>query len=661
MHRLLVAISSAVVMVFAGSAAGALVPDGSPPSRRALPIETGRGPLEPVRAFLEGVLAGTGLGPDPGVVPPVVRDPLPAGPGAAPNEREAESGRRFPFPPLSVAGGPPEGPLAGLAPGSFAGFGTGTVYHTDAVLSGEDKESDRIRLTDIELGFSGAVFSSVKLPARTNELRRPLSPDLEAGNGYGVGNAVEVGFNNPPSKGGQFELDDKSEVKAPPSRDGNPVSKNLAKVDLAPVTAADLLRSSAAARAAGTGCVIGSDLAYGLGEFVDTKLIQQSRADEAVLSTSANRPPRGTSRSESRTRLTTLPGRPLGLFGLVSETRQTIAPLTILEGTDQQLTIELAGEWVLRAFSDGVKGDVTFGPEVEEPGTPLLRILDADGEMINEITMQALLSKEGRAIEIADGVLLTLGEDPRAIGGDELSRPLTGGTLTAGAVDVARIQIADPETHEVAELRVGHMEAGVALPTGGIRCPDIGMVKESRPPSVQAGDTFTWTITVSNLNDCVLDDVKVVDTIETTADIGYEILSSSPPAVRNGSTLTFSGLGPIPFGSSRTIAIRVRVADDAEAGRFRDEATSTGVCGPATVGGDTAVGTTVRAAMQGKVVLEAPEVGARVAAAGGGPAVILPRATATLPRTGGRVLAVLPAVALITAGRFLQSRSRARR
>lgn len=213
--------------------------------------------------------------------------------------------KRFVFPPLSVAGGPPQGALSGLTPGSFAGYGTGTVYHTDAALSGEG------RRTDIDLGFSGAVYSSATLPARTNELSRPLSPALGPAHGYGVGNAVEVGVDNSPGKQGQFELDDRSEAKAPPS--GKPVSKRLADVNLDPVTKADLLQSSARARAAGTGCVVGEDLAYGAGEFTDTRLVRQSQAGDAVLATRATQPPRGTSRSESRTRLTTLPGRPLGL------------------------------------------------------------------------------------------------------------------------------------------------------------------------------------------------------------------------------------------------------------------------------------------------------------------------------------------------------------
>jgi uncharacterized repeat protein (TIGR01451 family) len=645
MKRLLAGICTALSLVLAGSAAGALSPAAPQPSQDALPTVPSGGLTDPIQTIVDAVLARTGLFGPGGATPPMLPDPA-ADRLTGPQPGDAP-GPHFPFPPLSVAGGPPEGALVGLPPGSFAGFATGTVYHTDAALSGEDPDSGENRLTDIELGFSGAVFSSAALSARTNELRRPLSPALGAANGYGVGNAVEVGFNNPPGKAGQFELDDKSEAKAPPSRDA--VSKNLTKVDLDPVSDADLLRSSATARAAGSGCVVGADLASGLGELTDTKLVKQSEAEDAVLSTSANQPPRGTSRSVSRTRLTTLPGRPLGLFGLLSETRQTIAPITILEGTDQELTIELAGEWVLRAMSDGTKGTVTFGPEMEDPEIPLLRIIDAEGKVVNEFTMDALLTKEGTAIEIADGALVTLGEDPRAIGGDELSRPLTGGTLTAAAVDVARIQVLDPNSGGVSELRVGHMEVGVALPAGGIRCPDIGMVKESNPSTVKAGDTFTWTITVSNANDCLLDDVKVVDTITTTADIGYEILSTSPAADRDGSILTFAGIGPLAFGDSRTLSIRVKVADDADAGRFRDEASATGTCGPAT--------------MQGSVVLEAPEVG-RVASTVGGPREILPQtapAPATLPRTGGDVLAVIPALVLVTAGRVLRGRSRHRR
>jgi hypothetical protein len=157
----------------------------------------------------------------------------------------------------------------------------------------------------------------------------------------------------------------------------------------------------------------------------------------------------------------------------------------------------------------------------------------------------------------------------------------------------------------------------------------------------------------------------VVDTITAPAGVDYEVLSTSPPASLTGYSLAFTGIGPIGFGQSRTLSIRVKVADDAAAGRFRDEAVATGLCGRATVGGGAATETAVKAAMQGRVTLDAPEV-ERVAAAapvtGSAAREVLPApAQRSLARTGGNLLAVVPALALITGGRLLKGRSGRRR
>ena len=45
------------------------------------------------------------------------------------------------------------------------------------------------------------------------------------------------------------------------------------------------------------------------------------------------------------------PDQLLGRLGLQSETRQTIAPVTFFKGAPFQFTVELLGEWVLRAFA----------------------------------------------------------------------------------------------------------------------------------------------------------------------------------------------------------------------------------------------------------------------------------------------------------------------
>ena len=101
------------------------------------------------------------------------------------------------------------------------------------------------------------------------------------------------------------------------------------------------------------------------------------------------------------------------------------------------------------------------------------------------------------------------------IGGADNSKPVETATLAAAAVDVVKIQILSDTNATVADLRIGHMENATAVPEGGIEC-GIQMLKKTDKDVIGPGDTFNWTVTVTNPNDCVLTKLKVVDTI--TAD-----------------------------------------------------------------------------------------------------------------------------------------------
>jgi hypothetical protein len=251
----------------------------------------------------------------------------------------------------------------------------------------------------------------------------------------------------------------------------------------------------------------------------------------------------------------------------------------------------------------------------------------------------------------------------------------------AAAVDVLRVRIPDDdEADGVTELRVGHMEVAVAVPAGGISCPGIAMAKRSDPSTVRPGQRFAWTITVANPNDCLLDKVKVVDTVTATSGVRYQIVSTSPKSTISGFTLTFDGLGPLRMGQSRTARIEVEIEEGSAPGGFTDEAVATGLCGPARVGGESETSTGVGAAAavprEGRVVLEAPEVAAAgVPALASAPERLAPGAVAgesvarsaakaaaqagTLARTGGGDR-FLPGLALLATASLLRRLRRSR-
>ena len=648
----LVATLGVAVLTFVATAPAASAVNKGPSGRAQLPPELQRllasrpGPLvsQPAPSPAPGQeMPSVPGGPSLSVVP---GEPAP-GPGApAPASEPAPGSKAAGIAPLAETG---TGPFLGLGAGEHAGYASGTVIHADALQNGST------RLADVEVAFSGAAYTSAPLgKGIKNEVQRVVTYALGAFNGYGRGSGLEVGLGVSPSGENQVVLPGKVEAKAPPST--KLITKEEGPIKADPLASARLLRGQAQGRAVSNGCVLGSDLGYGLGYVTDLGLLNTPASP--FVSTSADNPDRAASQSVSRTRLVRAGGStgPIGRFGLMSETRQTIAPVTFFKGSASQFTIEVDGEWVLRATADGTTGSVHYGPGSTSPETPVVRVIDAADKVTNVLTLQQLLGKEGLKVEIPNGVAeIAIGEAPRALGGAGGSQPTATGTLASAAVDVVRVRLLSSEPTHVADVRIGHMETAVAVPAGGITC-GIGMAKRADPESVRAGQSFTWTVTVANPHECTLTKVKVVDTITTSnPGIKYTITGHEPAASSTtASSLTWNDIGPIESGKSKDLKITVKVAEDSAAGLFTDEAVATALCGEGSAeGAAEATGGAAGAAgaagnvLEGRVVLNLPEVVA-----------VLGRSLPSLPRTGGLSGRLLPALGMIGAGFVLHKLSR---
>src|SRR5581483_4833654 len=580
------------------------------------------------------------------------------------------TGHKFPALPTAVPGGVGD-PFAKLPPDGYAAYGTGTAYHTDAALSGA-------KGTDIDLGFAGAAYSSTPVLARFDELGHRVAPPLKDAGGYGQGDAAEVGVLQDQAAGGGPDITTKAEAFAPPTK--RPVTNDQSNINASPLLDADVLHAEAAARSAAAGCVVGSDLAYGLGSATDTKAVAFG-ADESTISTDGDGPPRATSQSLTRSRLVPKPGS--DHFGLLTEARQTIAPTTIREGTPDEITIEAAGEWILQGMVDGAKSRLDYGPDVDSAETTVLRITRPEhpgsrnrGKTIEvaRVTAQQLLGSDGVIVNITDNEEVVIGELPRGIRDDHGSFPLRTPSRIAAATDVARVRLLDQPG---ADLRVGHMEVAAAIPADGIACPGIGLVKSLDSTSVRPGDRFTWAIDVTNPNDCILDKVTVVDTITATPGVRYHVVSSTPKAGLTDGSVTFDGIGPLQQGQSTRLLIDAAVDDLSLPGSLHDTAVADGTCGPEpNQGSDTSAGVSnAPVPMSGRADLAGPAVGTtRVTAAlpspaaipapvgastGIAPPTVIERQRLSLARTGG-ILGLLPASMLISGGSLLRRLRRRR-
>jgi hypothetical protein len=548
-RRTLAAAAAFLGLVFAGSAASAIpVPSVGQPSSEPTNLR------ERLRTQFAESFSGIQL---PKLRPDVIAAPEPS---------------------ATTAAVPSADPFPNLGAGQFAVYASATVNHTKAPLTAEDLGRD------LNLATSHAVHSGSPLPAWDSEIGRQAFPELAAGLSRAKAWAAEL--SNPD------DLEENSEAPlepvvatAPPTQ--APVIDDL-QVNVGPVKD-KALRVEAAARALKSGCVIGSDLSLGRAEANDTNVGDLSgdpKSPKPILSLDAETPPRAISQSLARTRLVPINGAP-NRFGVVAETRETIAPVTFFKGDrSREVTIEVAGEWVLRATADGSVGSVTLGVENAPDDLPLLRVIRRDSRgdtnVVSIFTLDDLADLAG-PMDLGNGLELIIGEAPRALRGATGTATIATGTRAIGALDILRLQVSDDPSD--AFVRIGHMEAGVAVPAGGVTCPGIGVTKKSSQATVEAGNRFNWVIDVSNPNDCILDNVQLVDTTQPSRGLLYRVTSTSPTAKVDGDTVIFDGIGPLQTGASRSLRVDVEVDPASAAGRFTNLAVATGQCGSTVVSG----------------------------------------------------------------------------
>ncbi|HUP71047.1 MAG TPA: hypothetical protein VM142_14735 [Acidimicrobiales bacterium] len=589
---------------------------------------------------------------------------------------------------------------------AYNGYSTGTVVHADALqglalalpgLPGAPPPGGNAnQVANAEVAFSGATVASKGTDAVTplgpratagtivNEVDQVVQPDLPAAalpgdKSYGRGSAIEVGLLTPlPDPLNTAILSGKAEASAPPSTDL--VDKSIT-VPVNPVAYASLLRGQAKASWDADNCILGEPISFGRGLAADAQLLNTGAVlpggifEKPLVATDAPNPERAASQSQSVTRLVPqvdIDGKKIGdNFGLMSETRMTIAPITLFKNTPSQLTVEFLGEWVLRAvatgINDGGRGAYMFyGPgktSAQNNQTPVLRVLqgtDPNTPPVVNVTLQQVLDLGLRPVlesvsntlnGLVPGTEISVAENPRGINNYTPNTATQGGdgTLASGALDVVRVRVADVSrvpglqqlpASSVLDVRIGHMEALARVPAGGIKC-QLPVQKTSDKQLVNAGETFTYSIKVDNpFADCELTDVRVEDTITVESGVRHSVTGTSPTANSvSDNKIVWNDIGPIPARGSKTVAITVAVAGNSGSGLFTDNAKATGNCATGSAQGAAKIVVPV----SGEVTVVVPRAGgpAELPLSGSAPA--------ELPKTGGDATMPLVGLALLAA------------
>ncbi|HEX2048147.1 MAG TPA: hypothetical protein VHF27_10300 [Acidimicrobiales bacterium] len=465
----------------------------------------------------------------------------------------------------------------------FAAYGSGAAAVVEALGLGSTQVANVIAASS-----GGGVNSQGLNTPLVNEFGINVAPATPDKNALGRGTGLETGLVTPDPQAttlNQLLLEGVAIATAPPP---SPLVTEEIALPVNPVLYASLLRGQAQATYDPAFCPVGRPLTYGMGHAANLELLNlggggsnpQTGFETPLAGTSATA--FGTPRAASQSRTVTyLRANGDGTFGVVSETRQTVAPISLLanEALQTELTVEIAGEFGLQVIATGKP----TGSGVAYTGNPVLTITQTTAGVplqLLQITLQQLLGQNGLVLDVPGIATISLGAPPRQLGGGQNTAPQVApdGTSASGAVDAVRLQLLDLPGLSVLDLALGHMEGAVTVPAGGLTC-DIPVSKVASADPVTVGEEFTYTIRIPSdsalyeaLYNCDLVNISAVDTVETVSgNPRIQLLSASNGGVISGNRVTWANLGTYTRGQEPiTLTIQARIPPNSGAGVLRD-------------------------------------------------------------------------------------------
>lgn len=406
---------------------------------------------------------------------------------------------------VAAAGLAAAGPAsAATGQSAYTGFSNGTVAFANAA---------DLPPVDVARVGVGQAAAGVELPgplsaaSSTDQLRQPLLAAPKAGKtAYGHGSGLNAGLLSAPTAAPQLAQTLVEATSPAPSKK----SGELLALPDNPLLTATVLPGKAEANTTSDGaCVTGKDISNGMSSVVRATALQPDastavvKLDDTSTTTSSERL---VGQVDAKGNVVASSGA-----GLLSQSTQTLAPLTLFKGTPAELTITALGPIQLSAAAGGVPGTavVSYGMPGKSGSEPVLTI--SGGGQTQTLTADQVFGAKGFVIPlgVAD---VTIGSPAHSLTGLEHTAATTSsdGTQASAAADFIRVtvpgKLATPGTDpldgplaglnqvlnpvlagldpllsqlqdgltqaglNVADVRIGHLEASSAVPAGGIQC-----------------------------------------------------------------------------------------------------------------------------------------------------------------------------------------------
>jgi hypothetical protein len=325
----------------------------------------------------------------------------------------------------------------GVSPeGRFSASATGTALYVGAL-------PPEVGHVAVRAGFSAATVSAAgRILANQDEFGATVATGGAGRHAESRGRGLDVNG---------LVVAGAAEAAAPPTP--APVADEVSLVDIPDVASVSLARGEAAPAWNSDACVAGGPLGFGSGRALGV-VLPAAAIDVAYSNATAELRPAGDT------------------LAVVAEVHQRAATISLLPGTPEQTTVEVLGETVLRARADGNLGGAAleYAAVGADPDAPFVRI--TRGKDVVQFTSQQVFGG-GVALAQTPVMDVRIGEDPRGFSTAGGAPPFVGaeGTAASAVVDLVRVQLLTGGPGEMLDVRIGHMEAEVTVPAGGVRCP----------------------------------------------------------------------------------------------------------------------------------------------------------------------------------------------
>ncbi len=503
---------------------------------------------------------------------------------------------------------------AQLATQPFAAYGSAAAVALNAVALGTTQ------VANTQVALSAGVVNSTGLNGTiNNQYGQAVGPPQPGKNAYGRGIGVEVGVLTPTVQAvdvNQIKLSQLAEANAAPP---SPLITKEIPIALPGLLTASTARGQAQATYDPQFCPIGRPLTYGLGYVENLQVLPGPLG--GLIGTSAS----GNSVTQTRTVTYMVPNGD-GTYGVVAESQAIVAPVSVA-GTN--ITIDIAGPIGFRATATGKPGDPRNG--VAYTGTPVLSVRAGAATLLS-LSLQDLLGAGGVNLPIPPLLTLRLGAPPVGLAGTGVPAVAADGTSASGSADTLRIQLLTLPGISALDVGLGHFEAAVSVPAGGVTCT-LPVSKVANPDPVAVGQDVVFTISIPSdpglfnaLFACDLINIRAIDTVEVASgQVTFTIVGADkggvvgPPNVVTWENLGTYTLGDPPIQLNMTVRIN-SASGDAVIRDIVDVSAALGNCRGRAAGDDLVLGSgqIQGNAITGRFVLNGPTIaGGSLAATGG--------------------------------------------